>query len=150
MNKTPPNNRLWRMNKQTPKITSFIHWGKNFTNERRQTWTYLKAPRTVRRRIMELGGGGEGRGRGRMTLLRSSVSLAIYILLLFVFVSALQTSDPDWYSALTSVLTSEQAKSLQEVFHQAEQRKASLGKNTEEYLLVTKFLIKLPKAFPCD
>ncbi|XP_020624379.1 importin-7-like [Orbicella faveolata] len=39
---------------------------------------------------------------------------------------ALQTSDPDWYSALTSVLTSEQAKSLQEVFHQAEQRIALL------------------------
>ena len=49
------------------------------------------------------------------------------------FISALQTSDPDWYSALTSVLTSEQANTLQEVFHQAEQRKASLGKKTEEY-----------------
>ncbi|KAL9955530.1 hypothetical protein ACROYT_G036866 [Oculina patagonica] len=39
---------------------------------------------------------------------------------------ALETSDPDWYTALTSVLTNEQAKSLQEVFHLAEQRKASL------------------------
>ena len=65
-----------------------------------------------------------------MTLRRSSLSLAIYIFLLFVFFLALQTSDPDWYSVLTGVLTSEQAKSLQEVFHQAEQRKASLGKNT--------------------
>lgn len=117
-------------------------------NERRQTWTYLEAPRTVRRRIMAFffGGGGGGRGRGRMTLLRSPVSLAIYILRLFVFVLALKTSDPDWYSALTSVLTGEQAKSLQEVFHQAEQRKASLGKNTEEYLLVTKIHNKIDKS----
>lgn len=38
----------------------------------------------------------------------------------------LQKTDPDWYSTLTSVLTSEQTNSLQEVFHQAEQRKALL------------------------
>jgi len=39
---------------------------------------------------------------------------------------ALQSSDPDWYQALTGVLTSEQTKELQEVFVQAEQRKAAL------------------------
>lgn len=47
----------------------------------------------------------------------------------FYCVLALQSSDPDWYTALTSVLTNEQAKSLQEVFNLAEQRKASLGEN---------------------
>ena len=42
---------------------------------------------------------------------------------------ALEGIDPDWYLALTSVLTDVQAKSLQEVFHLAEQRKASLGED---------------------
>jgi len=44
-----------------------------------------------------------------------------------VLILALQSSDPDWYQALTGVLTSEQTKELQEVFVQAEQRKAALG-----------------------
>lgn len=39
----------------------------------------------------------------------------------------LQNSDPEWYSALTGVLNSDQAKVLQDVYAQAEQRKAALG-----------------------
>ena len=48
---------------------------------------------------------------------------------LCIVLLALEGSDPDWYLALTSVLTDVQAKSLQEVFHLAEQRKASLGED---------------------
>lgn len=39
---------------------------------------------------------------------------------------ALQANDPEWYSALTSVLTEEQGNSLQEVLVLAEQKRASL------------------------
>lgn len=38
----------------------------------------------------------------------------------------LQNSDPEWYSALTGVLNNDQAKVLQDVYAQAEQRKAAL------------------------
>lgn len=38
----------------------------------------------------------------------------------------LQNSDPEWYSALTGVLNNDQAKILQDVYAQAEQRKAAL------------------------
>lgn len=48
----------------------------------------------------------------------------------FYFVSALQSNDPEWYMALTSVLKNEEAKSLKEVFHLADQRQASLGKDS--------------------
>ncbi|KAK2565652.1 Importin-7 [Acropora cervicornis] len=38
-----------------------------------------------------------------------------------------KNSDPEWYSALTGVLNNDQAKVLQDVYAQAEQRKAALG-----------------------
>ena len=56
-------------------------------------------------------------------------------LLLFVFFLALQTSDPGWYSELTSILNGVQTKALQDVFVQAEQRNAALGEQKYKYTL---------------
>ena len=53
-----------------------------------------------------------------------------HVFIISISVSALQSNDPEWYTALTSVLKNEEAKSLQEVFHLADQRQASLGKDS--------------------
>lgn len=42
-----------------------------------------------------------------------------------VYYAALQSSDPMWYDALTSHLTPEQQKSLQDIMVLADQRKAA-------------------------
>lgn len=39
----------------------------------------------------------------------------------------LHTADPNWYSSLTAHLNSDQQKEVQEVFTQADQRKAAEG-----------------------
>ena len=51
----------------------------------------------------------------------------MFVCLVGWLVVGLQNSDPEWYSALTGVLNNDQAKVLQDVYAQAEQRKAALG-----------------------
>ena len=46
---------------------------------------------------------------------------------IIVSITALQTSDPAWYGMITSQLTPEQNKQLEEVFKLADQRKAVAG-----------------------
>lgn len=44
---------------------------------------------------------------------------------MLIFCEGLQASDPMWYGALTSHLTAEQQKSLQDIIVLADQRKAA-------------------------
>lgn len=51
--------------------------------------------------------------------------LKVKVAFLYYFFAALSTQDQAWYTVLTSGLTPEQAKSLQEVVVTADQRKAA-------------------------
>ena len=53
--------------------------------------------------------------------------MCLFVCLFDCLIEGLQNSDPEWYSALTGVLNNDQAKVLQDVYAQAEQRKAALG-----------------------
>lgn len=44
-----------------------------------------------------------------------------------ILIPELHTADPSWYSALTGHLSQDQQKEVQDVFTQADQRKAAEG-----------------------